>query len=118
MTALWDAVKNKFARHDIALTFLPLVSRVGNGNSGSLGVAAPVVNFEVTVTVAGTTLAVTLEESDDGSTWVAVGAAVNQNGAGTSARAYRAVTRRFFRFSYAQTGANYTFSVTGETKGG
>lgn len=113
---LWDGVRNRFGRGDFGVTLLPSASR-GTGNSGSLGIAPIVVNFQVVVTVAGTTLAVTLEESDDGSAWAAVGAAVNQNGVGTSAMAYRQVARRFYRFAYTVSGANYTFSITGDTKG-
>jgi hypothetical protein len=97
------------------LTFVPLAAR-GTGNSGSLGDAPFAVSFEVRVTVAGTTLAVSLEESDDGSSWAAVGAAVNQNGVGTSARAQRTIQRRFFRFAWTVTGANYIFAVEGDAK--
>lgn len=116
MPQLFDTVRNRFSRALGGETLVASGSRA-TGNSGSLGVAPIVVNFQVVVTVAGTTLAVTLEESDDGSTWAAVGAAVNQNGVGTSAMAYRTVQRRFYRFSWAITGANYTFSITGDTKG-
>jgi hypothetical protein len=98
------------------LTFVALAAR-GSGNSGAL--EAPIcISFEVRVTVAGTTLAVQLEESDDGTTWAAVGAAVNQNGAGTSARAQRTIQRRYMRFVYTITGANYTFAIEGDAKGG
>ena len=114
--AVFDAVKNRFSRGDDDAVLLGSASRAA-GNSGSLGRAPVMINFRVAVTVAGTTLAVTLEESDDGSTWVAVGAAVNQNGVGTSATAYRTVSRKFYRFAYAITGANYTFSIVGDTKG-
>jgi hypothetical protein len=31
--------------------------------------------------------------------------------------AYRQVARRFYRFVYAVTGGNYTFSITADTKG-
>jgi hypothetical protein len=97
------------------LTFVPLGSR-GSGNSGTLD--APItISFEVRVTVAGTTLAVQLEESDDGSAWAAVGAAVNQNGVGTSARAQRTIQRRFMRFVYTVGGGNYTFAIEGDAKG-
>ena len=89
----------------------------GSGNSGSLGAAPITISFQVNVTVAGTTLAVTLEESDDGTTWVAVGAAVNQNGVGSSARAQRTIQRKLYRFSYAVTGTGYTGSVSGDSKG-
>ena len=97
------------------LTFVPLAAR-GSGNSGSLGDAPLAVSFEVRVTVALTTLAVTLEESDDASTWVAVGSAVSQNGVGTSARAQRQILRRYFRFVWTVTGANYTFAIEGDAK--
>ena len=112
----WDSVRNSFVRGGAGETLLGSASR-GTGNSGSLGAAPAAISFEVVVTVAGTTLAVTLEESDDGTTWVAVGAAVNQNGVGTSARAQRTLQRRFYRFAYAVTGANYTFSIRGDSKG-
>lgn len=114
--AFWDAVRNTWRRGDSG-TLLASASRA-TGNSGSLGAAPSFLSFQVDVTVAGTTLAVTLEESDDGSTWVAVGAAVNQNGVGSSARAQRTIQRRFYRFSYVVTGANYTFAITGDSKGG
>jgi hypothetical protein len=97
------------------LTFVPLASR-GSGNSGQLD--APItISFEVRVTVAGTTLAVQLEESDDGSAWAAVGSAVSQNGVGTSARAQRTIQRRFMRFVWTVTGADYTFAIEGDAKG-
>ena len=86
------------------------------GNSGNLGPAPSLVEFEVIVTVAGTTLAVTLEESNDGSAWSAVGAAVNQNGVGTSAIAQRTVYKKFWRFAWTVTGANYTFRVYARAK--
>lgn len=89
----------------------------GSSNSGSLGPAPITISFSVNVTTAGTTLAVTLEESDDGSTWVAVGAAVNQNGVGSSARAQRTIQRKLYRFAYAVTGTGYTGSVSGDSKG-
>lgn len=96
--------------------FFPLASRAGNGNTGNLGLAPAVMEYEVEVTVAGTTLSVQLEESNDGSTWSSVGAAVSQNGAGVSASAQRTVYKKFFRFTYTQTGANYTFGIKGRTK--
>ena len=97
------------------LTFAPLASRA-SGNSGALD--APItISFEVRVTVAGTTLAVQLEESDDGTTWANVGSAVNQNGVGTSARAQRTLQRRYMRFSWTVGGANYTFAIEGDAKG-
>lgn len=113
---LWDSVRNRWAKGDFGATLVPSAARA-SGNSGSLGVAPIMVNFDVVVTGAGTTLSVQLEESDDGSAWSAVGAAVSQNGVGTSARAYRTVQRRFYRFTWTITGANYTFSITGDLRG-
>jgi hypothetical protein len=107
---------NRFVRGGaVDAEFVASASRA-SGNSGSLGDAPSLVEFEVGVTVAGTTLSVTLEESKDGSTWAAVGAAVNQNGVGTSARAQRTIFKKLWRFVWTVTGANYTFSVSGHTK--
>jgi hypothetical protein len=78
--------------------------RTASGNSGSLGDAPALVEFEVNVSAAsGTspTLSVTLEESNDGSTWSTVGAAVAPNAVGTSARAQRTVYKRLWRFAWA-----------------
>lgn len=107
---------NRFIRGGgVDAVFVPSASR-GSGNSGSLGEAPILLEFEVAVTIVGTTLAVTLEESNDGSAWSAVGAAVNQNGVGTSARAQRLIHKKQFRFAWAITGANYTFAVNGHYK--
>lgn len=117
MGAIWDAVRNRYVRGENDAVLVASGSRA-SGDSGSLGRAPRQVNFQVNVTVApGTSLTVTLEESDDGSTWVAVGAGVAQNTVASSARAHRTVSRRFYRFVWVVVGANPTFSITADTKG-
>lgn len=115
----WDNTAKKFRRGSSDVD-VASASRA-SGNSGAIdGADVAFVDALIDVTVAGTTLNVALEESSDGTgaglgAWTAV-ANVNQNGVGQN-RLRGAVTRRFYRFVWTITGANYTFSITTDKKG-
>lgn len=117
--ARWDNVAKRFRKGSSDVD-VASASRA-SGNSGAIdGADVSAIDALIDVTVAGTTLNVAVEESTDGTgaglgAWSAV-ANVNQNTVGQN-RLRAQITRRFYRFVWTVTGANYTFSVTVDKKG-
>lgn len=114
-SAVWDNVAKIFRKGSTADPDVASASRA-TGNSGTLdGQGIFAIDALITVTVAGTTLNVAIEESSDGTTWAAV-SNVNQNAVG-STRLRALLTRRYYRYVWTITGANYTFKIDADKKG-
>ena len=111
---------NKFVRgSDLA----PVASaaRTATGNSGALDASEfGVASLFLNVTAAsGTTpnLVVSVEESDDGTTFRSVGAFAAKTAAGTERKSF-AISAPYYRVVWTITGTtpSFTFSVTGTAK--
>lgn len=116
----WLAALNRYARGD-AVTPVASAARTTSGNSGALDASStPGLSLLLDVSAAsGTTptLNVTIEESDDGTTWRTV-AAFAQKTAVSAERKSFAIASDFYRVAWVIGGTtpSFTFSVTGSTK--
>lgn len=120
--ARFDATANQWVRGD-DITPVASAARTTSGNSGTLDAKDyNSVDLFLDVTAAsGTTpsLAVTIEHSADGTTWVAApGTAFGAKTAVSSERQSYDVQKRYWRVVWTITGTtpSFTFSVTGQAK--
>lgn len=117
----WSSVKNAFVRGGDVLTAIASAARTASGNSGALDATAfSVISLLLDVTAAsGTTptLNVTVEESDDGTTWRTVGTFAQKTAVSNERKSF-AIAADYYRVSYviAGTTPSFTFSVTGTGK--
>lgn len=117
---VWDAARGIFRRGN-AVTPVPSAARTTNGNSGTLDADGSVVSLLLDVTAAsGTTptLNLTVEESDDGTTWRSAGTFAQKTAVSQERKSF-SVAGRYYRIAWTVGGTtpNFTFSVTGEMKG-
>lgn len=118
--ARWIESLKRWAKGD-ALTPVPSAARTANGNTAALDASAyPAISLFLNVTaVSGTTpnLVVTVEESDDGTTWRAVGSFAAKTAVSSERKSF-SIAGDFYRLTWTITGTtpSFTFAVTGTTK--
>lgn len=111
------------AIHGDAVVLVPSAVRTASGSGGTYVMESrSTLRLALAVTAASGTspnLAVTVENSGDGSTWYSAGTFAAKTGTGTERKSFSGIDR-FVRVSWAITGTtpSFTFEVAGEAVGG
>jgi hypothetical protein len=110
------AALNKWVRGNL-VTPVPSANRSTNSNSGALDASEYRVmslKLDVTATTGGT-LNVSVEESDDGTTWRSVGAFGAKTTVTSELKSF-AIAADYYRVVWTISAGNATFSVAGPAK--